>query len=634
MSYSASVNWQKLNEVLGPVDLVLNSDLEELRQKDDRERTELWNRLEANQRIFENDLLPGLPEDLKRELASKFILAKLLVASAAYSNCEESPMVNKFKAKELDLVRAFERYNAFDILSADEIVQRIARKEDIYELVIDFYQREYANLDKILDDPEIRIALKLAFKNRYRKRLDKVVEGVKAYVGKYGPVLVVTQVEKKVWDRIKESEESRKKVADELEKQLGELTSSFKPIGEIDEQGELLKKKLSDIGIALAAGKEPQDLISLGTQKDRILDRYLAMEKILASQVEAIKRKQKELENRETELANLRKEYQEQSQEEKRRLVESELSEVEALKNKLFSQSESLKTENIELEMRRQELDSRLREISGAIEGKPMRVIAKEDARLCELNFIARFDTKMNSFPVQIYSPVERRSYEIRSWKEGSRDKLSRGGPPEMPANDSSKYSVFEKKYGFFGDRIDKVTVEAVSLNHLREFEEYGFDNHQASLADFLGAITRHIKTAEMGKYFCVLGIASPTGWDDKVKKEIESTDFAHNYVSRYVSVCLVDSATGEVVHNPADDRISKFVHFFQPQFDNERVARIKDRIRKELSLKDHVLFDDVQKETGEKRELVNKAFYDLLAEGKYRIRPIKGVGLVFELVT
>jgi hypothetical protein len=96
----------------------------------------------------------------------------------------------------------------------------------------------------------------------------------------------------------------------------------------------------------------------------------------------------------------------------------------------------------------------------------------------------------------------------------------------------------------------------------------------------------------------------------------------------------LVDSATGEVAFNSTDERISKFVEFFQPQFDREKVAKVKEFIRDRLSLKDYVIYKDILEETNEARALVNKAFYDLTDEGKYRMRPIKDVGMVLEVMT
>lgn len=634
MSFTKEVNYEELDKILGPVEVALGSDLEGLRRKDERERAELWNRIKTSQTTFENEFLSRLAPDLKRELGSRFCMAKLLLAAAADANCEESPVVGNFNRKELDLVQDFERFNVFDVLSTEEIVQRIARREDIYDLIIDFYQKQYSNLDELLDAPDVQKDLKLAFKNQYKKRLNKIVEGVKAYVGQYGPVIVVTQVEKKIWDMIKESEAGRKSVAAELERQITELTSGLEPLGKVDEESELFKRKLSELEVGLATGSQPKELGSLTLQKDDILKRYINLEKGLSTQAQTISQRRRELESREAELEKARQEYQEQMQEEKRRLVESELSEIEALKGKLLSQGESFESERAELERKREELDSRLQDINDVLEGKPIRIIAKEDAKLCELNFIARFETKMEALPLKLYSPIENRNYEIKSWKEGTHLKFAEGGTPEMPTNTRSRYAVFEKKYGFFGEKKDKVVVEAISLNHLEEFGKYGFDARRANMADFLGVITRFINAAEMGKYLHVLGVASPTGWDNRVKKEIESSDFAHNYVSRHVSICLVDSVTGDVFYNPSDDRISKFVEFFQPQFDKERVAKVRNLIRDKLSFKGYGVFNDILEEANEKREIVNKAFHDLEAEGKCRMRIIKDVGVVLETIT
>jgi hypothetical protein len=134
----SGVDYDGLNRTLAPVEVALGNDLEGLRRKDERERVELWNRIKMSQNTFENEFLASLTPDLKRELGSRFCLAKLLVAAAADANGEESPVVSDFNRKEMELVQDFERFNVFDVLSAEEIVQRIARREDIYDLIIDF----------------------------------------------------------------------------------------------------------------------------------------------------------------------------------------------------------------------------------------------------------------------------------------------------------------------------------------------------------------------------------------------------------------------------------------------------------------------------------------------------------------
>ena len=403
MSISRKIDWDELSKILSPVDQTLKCDLEELRRKDERERTDLWNRIATSQNTFNNDYLSVLAPDLRNELSSKFRLARLFLAAALWINNEDSSILDEFNQKELDLVQDFERFNVFDVLTIEEIVQRIARREDIYELIVDFYQKQYSDLDTLLDDPDIQRDLKLAFKNQYKKRLEKIAEGVKAYVGLYGPVIIITQIEKKIWDKIKESEGERKRIADELESQIREISSIFSPASETDSEGQQLNQKLSELVAELATGWQPKDLESLETQKDALLGQYISLERGLSSRIDVVEQQRKELENRELELEQDKQVYQSQLQEEKQRLVESELNEISVLKSQLLDQEESIDLEKREFERKREELESRLQEINDILEGKPIRIIASEAAKLCELNYISRFETKMENLPLKIY---------------------------------------------------------------------------------------------------------------------------------------------------------------------------------------------------------------------------------------
>jgi len=632
MNNMSKEDWQRFDQVvMGPVKTVLSSDLEHLRRMDEIKRTELWNQIEHNQGVFEEEFANRLLRDEMLHSRSKFSFAKLLLAAAAHINNERSLITERFSEKELALVEKYEKFNVFDILSTDEIVDRIFRRGDIYQIVKEFYEGQYSDLDRLLDDPGIERDLRYAFKHYYEKRLDNIKKGVQAYVGKYGPILVVNQIEQKVWDNIKKSEEERKNIAETLQRKIADVASKFKSLDRVEKESEVFGSKISDVERQIVIGKPEVSLNALESERDRLTNGYLGFEKEIADIIEVTEKKQRELAGRETTLEKAKQEYKQQMQEEKQRLVESELKEIDALKNKLDSEKWNLQQSKDALQLKRQELDDRLRQITEALEGKPIRLVTKEEARLYEQNFIARFDTKMQAFPLKIYSPLENKTYEVRSWNEDSHMKFTEGGTLNTPANARSRYVIGERKYGFFGERIKKVIIEAISLNHLREFELYGFDGRRATLSDFSTLMSRFIDNAEIGKYLHVIGIAAPTGWDERVLKEIGSTEFAHNYVSRYISICLVDSTTGDIVFNPADNRISKFVEFFRPQFDREKVEKIKGMIKGKLFEKDYVVFDDIVKESKEEAVLVHKAFHDIEGEKGGRLRYIKDVGLVLE---
>jgi hypothetical protein len=192
------IDENKLKQLKHPVVTVLNYDLEKLRRENDAKRGVLWNQIKNNEIQLEREFMANLPEEELNQISIEFTLAKLLLATAAKLNGERTPVIKNFSEKELDLISNFERFNVFDILSSDEISDRMSRREDVYNLAMGFYKNEYAKLDEMLDAPQIQKYLKIAFHQRYRTRLNKVAEGVQAYIRKYGVESFIGQVEDKV----------------------------------------------------------------------------------------------------------------------------------------------------------------------------------------------------------------------------------------------------------------------------------------------------------------------------------------------------------------------------------------------------------------------------------------------------
>ena len=199
------IDENKLKSLEQPVEFVLSCDLEKLRRESDIKRGTLWNQIKSNETLFERKYQDDLQEKERQQIAREFTLAKLLLAAAALANGERTPIIKKFSIKELKLVTNFERFNDFDVLSVDEIADRMSRREDIHKLAMDFYQNEYAKLDEMLDTPEIQKDIKAAFNQRYRARLNKIAEGAQAYVMKYGVSSFVGQIE----DKVKENYRSK-----------------------------------------------------------------------------------------------------------------------------------------------------------------------------------------------------------------------------------------------------------------------------------------------------------------------------------------------------------------------------------------------------------------------------------------
>jgi hypothetical protein len=624
------VDYNRLSKIKTAVDLVLSYDLEKLRNEDEVRKLQLWNEIKNSEKIFEQEIIPDLPQDVRDDMSSQFSFAELRLAVAEQGDKEQMGISHNFNEEELSIVPIYDKYNLFDVSSAADLAERMQHRKDIYNLALE-YLKEYSKLDALLDSPKIRKDIKLHLKKRNKERIEKVNEGIQAFIGKYGLDQAVKQIEKSVLDIIKQSEEQRKTIEDENRRSVEELSNKLKALPEIENEAKVLRDNIDELESIVSKGEAVQTINSLDLKKDDLARKYASLEKELADRVGVIEKRNRELEIREAELEKNRQEYRQQLQEEKQRLVEGELKEIAAVKEQLAAQATTLQNEKQGLEVKRQEIVDRLRQLNEIAEGKSIRYISSEDARLCEMNFLARFDTKMQSYPVRFYSPLEKKEFEKHSWKQGEHISISESSAPDNPWNVQDRYIVSEKKHGFFGEKIKKVIIEAISFNHLDEFEKFKFDSRCANLADFLNIITRIVDKAEVGNYLHVIGIASPTGWDEKVKNEVQSTTFAHNYISRFVSFCLVDSVTGEVFFNPADDRISKFIEYFTPEFNREKIEKVRQYILQKLAVKNYVVFDDAFTELGESRGIINKVFYDLQREDKGKVKYMKEVGLVIQ---
>jgi hypothetical protein len=626
------VDNDRLSTIMEQVRLIFTYDLEKLSHEDEVKRIQLWNELKNSESIFDRELGMDLPPDLRADIASQFSFAELRLAVAEQAELEPTSISNVFNGTELSIVPDYDKYNIFDITSANELAERMQRKSDIYHLALQ-YIKEYSALDAILDSPQIRKDLKIFLKKRYHERLNKVNEGIQIYIGRYGLGHAVKQIEKSVLDTIKQSEAQRVAITEENKRNIEELSVKLKSLPEIQQKTDQFNDSLDKMESRVSTGESLQELKFLEPIKEGLADSYKSLEREIAAKVKLIEQRNGELAQKEAELEKSGQKYPQPEQEEKQRLIESELKEVLAVKDKLGTQAAMLNGEKDNLEIKRQEITDRLRQLNEIAEGKSIRYISSQDARLCEMNLLARFDTKMQAYPLNFHSPLERKEFVIRSWSEGAHVSNSEQNSPDSPWNVQDRYVISEKKHGMFGEKVNKIIIEAITLNHLDEFDKYKFDARSANLADFLNIVNRIIDKAEVGKYLHIVGIASPTGWDEKVQNEVKSTIFAHNYISRFVSFCLIDSVTGEIIFNPSDDRITKYIEYFTPEFNREKSETVRKHIMGRLAVKDYVVLDEVVDETTEPKAIVNKVFYDLQHEGKGKIKYIKGVGLVIQTV-
>jgi len=625
-------------------------DLEKLKGTEEYIRRQWWDGI---RRVEAEYLTKFIPEGATNGfLEANVVMSKLKLVVSFLDNGERSPE-HGFKDDQMDFVRSFDDFKVYDILSETEIAEYVRRgREDergIVRLAKDAALKGYDQMDRIIGS-KIRGDLALAFKRVYSDRLKKMELAATEYIRKYGigPVGVWGDI----GEAIAKSVEERKEIIDSINQSLSELEKSLKGGEEVKEGGMRLEgilRRLEREVVEKGKGKEALNsrLIEFEGDKREVWGRYENLKNAWNESIAAIERRKKTLDTRELELKDAEERQRAELKDTARQAFEDELRNINTLREELEKKEAELKGEREGLEYDKREVEERLGKLKAILEGGEVkRFVTRDVAKIQELNYVGRFDVKMIGVPRTIYDPIEKREWKIRSksyhhkfndvdiiltslkmdYEEAMR---------KLPLNLRSRYVVAEKKYKLFGKEETKVIIEAAVLGHLLDYAENGFDTKSVTLSELLSVLTGYIDRAELGNYFHVLGIASVTGFDKRVFEHINSEDFHKNFVSRYVSLCLVDLETGELFYNESDERIKAYVDLFKPVFDEEKVRAIKEYVVGRLELKDFAVLDRVAVEAtdgGEEgRRLVKKVFYDLEKEGMGEVKYEKEFGLVIK---
>jgi hypothetical protein len=625
-------------------------DLEKLKGIEDYIRRQWWDEIRRVEGEYFSKFVPdGATNSF---LEANIAMSKLKLVVSFLDNDERCPE-HGFKAEQMDFVRDFDEFKVYDILTEEEIAEyvRRGRADDrgIVRLAKDAAIKGYDQMDKIIGG-KIRGDLALAFKRIYSDRLKKMELAATEYIRKYG--IGPGGVWKDIEGAITKSVEEREKVIKELNQRLLELETRLKEGEEIKEKKEHLEGILRSLEREIVEKEAEKEVLGsrlreFEDEKREVWARYEKLKNAWNESIEELEARRRALDAQERELREAAERQKEELKETARSAFEDELRNINWLREELARKEEELKVEREGLEYEKRGVEERLGKLRAILEGGEVkRFVTSDVAKIQELNYIGRFDIKMNELPKTIYDPIERRERKITRWsyryKFDDADKILSTLKVDydevtgtLPLNLRSRYVVAEKRYKLFGKEETRVIIEAAVLGHVRDYAENGFDTRSVTLSELLSVLTGYINRAEPGNYFHVLGIASATGFDENVLTHVNSGEFHKNFVSRYVSVCLVDLETGEVFYNESDERIRAYIDLFKPVFDEEKVRAIKAYVIARLELKGFTVLDRVVAEAtegGEEgRRFAKKVFYALDKEGMGEVRYDKEFGVVIE---
>lgn len=332
-----------------------------------------------------------------------------------------------------------------------------------------------------------------------------------------------------------------------------------------------------------------------------------------------------------------KKEQERQKQEELRRQREEEereKKEKEALERKQQEEKERKRREEEEKVRKEKEEQDRLRKQAeeAFAEGKGSRYVKLEEAKQYELNFIGRLGHRLGDRV--IFSGKTYRVENLKEIKQKDTSSLEISGLSErdlknLPENrlligNLTEKTLFWKKQRYY--------LKALYFARVEKYAKAGYDTDPLELKDFNACLAKTWDEAKEKREWILFCLASPTGFEDAIGRHISSEDFHKNFLSKYLSVCLLDLETGKQLYNPNDEVAKEFAKLCELETESEKDAKLKLSVRKAIEdgllLKDFVVLGDISKILGNDAA-VKSAFYEYAEEKGYNIRFVKDIGLL-----
>lgn len=304
---------------------------------------------------------------------------------------------------------------------------------------------------------------------------------------------------------------------------------------------------------------------------------------------------------------------------------------VRAARDDLTIQERTLRAAEEALKSRENRIEAAMKALNNGGEGERSRYVNAGEAKQYELTFIGRMETKIGDSPM-----IGEKTFRVEENGEnrGIDALLFSGragvtGKKALPENRSLTIRLVEKK--LLGRKMQYI-FNARYASRVERYADPGYDCDPLTLADvtvMLAEIQDRARSSGIVTVFC---LASPTGFERRVRDFIDSEEFHRNFISKYLSVLLLDMETGNLVFNPADETAQAFSGICKLEIDSEREAKVRRDVEEAmlgaLKLHDYVVFDDIQKTLGN-GSLMKSAFYDCAAGMGGEVLFVEDVGLV-----
>ena len=264
-------------------------------------------------------------------------------------------------------------------------------------------------------------------------------------------------------------------------------------------------------------------------------------------------------------------------------------------------------------------------------------------ARLFELDYLGRFETSMQEadtidLPDESFS-IPDGYWEGRCRRRNERDQMAAllettgDDVTAHPINPTARYAITDSKY--FGLTSEtRMVIEATVYSHLKQHASEGIDATPAGVDDLVAIVGEAVDEAANRSAPSLLGIASPTGWTDRVVGYVQDDELSRTHYGSTVSVCLIDLQRGDLIYDTTDSVVADNADLFGRAVQADAIANCVDTLRSQYLEglgRETLLLTAATAETGYDRHVVRQAFSRLEADDEGEVFSINEDGIAFE---
>jgi predicted nucleic acid-binding Zn-ribbon protein len=497
--------------------------------------------------------------------------------------------IDVFTPDEKNVIREFERFSGIDpkVVSPEALAEIIVSgKGEIYQLVKEAVSKQYTDFANIIKSWSSKYSISDSIRRgliaRYEARFKNAVEAVKRLLDQQPAWLrrLFAEYEEALLSSAEVREKFEKMFRDVYEKEVYSLRERIDALEKersslIDKLNSLSEKALSREAEAKALEEE---LSRLRREYEDIRNKYFEYLKMWEE-------KGKELEELKSRLIEKEKQLEEMALKEKELTAAREALEAEVvrLRNTVSEYEARVKEyerykEELQLELRAMEdkVNTLEKGLRGELKGH---LVTAEEAAMLELIFIEKLRSKLREVPIAIKAPWG--EVVINKWSYERAQAESVEQSAAIPRNMSIVFG--HRSRGFLGLGEERVVeVIGVYLSHIGALKKQGFDSQPATLSDLLNVLRNSLSSIEGGKRYTLIGIASPTGWEESVTKYVAGESYS--LVFSNAAVILVDLIENRAIYPEklatTMPSIDRYARMFIPEVMAEEEKYVENVIR------------------------------------------------------